>query len=191
MAREKSEQGYLSWSFSSTPNSGELMRLARQTESNGSGVPRMFDLMREAGLPVPNFKIDISSVTVELSRHGLLDAQTSDWLVEKLGPDFSNTQGIALVLAKELGAVSPRDLRNQTGHDSEDMRSLLDALVDRGILHHNSQSQYQLATSSVNVTQSEQEVLDAINKNPCHYSRNCHKNRENCIVSSATTSWPC
>lgn len=46
------------------------------------------------------------------------------------------------------------------------MRSLLDALVDRGILHHNSQSQYQLATSSVNVTQSEQEVLDAINKKP-------------------------
>ena len=133
-------------------------------ESNGTGVPRMFNLMREAGLPVPNFKIDISSVTVELSRHGLLDAQTSEWLVEKLGSDFSNTQGIALVLAKELGAVTSRDLRNQTGHDSEDMRSLLDALVDRGVLNQNSQNQYQLATSSVNVTQSEQEVLDAINK---------------------------
>lgn len=133
-------------------------------EGNGTGVPRMFNLMREAGLPVPNFKIDISSVTVELSRHGLLDAQTSEWLVEKLGSDFSNTQGIALVLAKELGAVTSRDLRNQTGHDSEDMRSLLDALVDRGVLNQNSQNQYQLATSSVNVTQSEQEVLDAINK---------------------------
>ncbi|WP_044026774.1 ATP-binding protein [Corynebacterium glutamicum] len=133
-------------------------------ESNGTGVPRMFNLMREAGLPVPNFKIDISSVTVELSRHGLLDTQTNEWLVEKLGSDFSNTQGIALVLAKELGAVTPRDLRNQTGHDSEDMRSLLDALVDRGVLNQNSQNQYQLATSSVNVTQSEQEVLDAINK---------------------------
>lgn len=133
-------------------------------ESNGTGVPRMFNLMREAGLPVPNFKIDISSVTVELSRHGLLDAQTSEWLVEKLGSDFSNTQGIALVLAKELGAVTSRDLRNQTGHDSEDMRSLLDALVDRGVLNQNLQNQYQLATSSVNITQSEQEVLDAINK---------------------------
>ncbi|OKX82368.1 ATP-binding protein [Corynebacterium glutamicum] len=133
-------------------------------ESNGTGVPRMFNLMREAGLPVPNFKIDISSVTVELSRHGLLDTQTNEWLVEKLGSDFSNTQGIALVLAKELGAVTPRDLRNQTGHVSEDMRSLLDALVDRGVLNQNSQNQYQLATSSVNVTQSEQEVLDAINK---------------------------
>ncbi|GFK20403.1 ATP-binding protein [Corynebacterium glutamicum] len=133
-------------------------------EGNGTGVPRMFNLMREAGLPVPNFKIDISSVTVELSRHGLLDAQTSEWLVEKLGSDFSNTQGIALVLAKELGAVTSRDLRNQTGHDSEDMRSLLDALVDRGVLNQNLQNQYQLATSSVNVTQSEQEVLDAINK---------------------------
>ncbi|BAU94278.1 transcriptional regulator [Corynebacterium suranareeae] len=132
-------------------------------ESNGRGVPRMFNLMREAGLPVPNFKIDISSVTVELSRHGLLDTQTNEWLVEKLGPNFSNPQGIALVLAKELGAVTPRDLRNQTGHDSEDMQNLLDDLVDRQILHQSSKNQYHLASPAVSVSPSEQAVLDAIN----------------------------
>ncbi len=131
-------------------------------ESNGSGIPRMFNLMREAGLPIPDFDIDISRVTVKLSRHGLLDPETSQWLENRLGDNFSAAQGIALVLAKEMGSVSPRDLRRQTGHDSEDMRTLLQGLTNQGALLEVLPDKFQLGSPSGNLTESEFEILTVI-----------------------------
>lgn len=130
-------------------------------EINGSGIPRMFNLMREAGLPVPDYEVDIAEVTVKLSRHGLLEPETNQWLSDKLGEEYSAAEGIALVMAKELGAVSPRDLRHQTGHDSEDMRDLLKSLVRKMILVEASPDRFILPMIS-GLTEAECEVLETI-----------------------------
>ncbi|ALC04512.1 transcriptional regulator [Corynebacterium deserti GIMN1.010] len=144
------------------PWSGEVSGVL--AEANGTGVPRMFNLMKEAGLPAPKYVVDIATVTVELSRHGLMDNENHKWLVEKLGPNFSNAEGIALILAKEFGTVTPKDLRLQTGHDSEDMRALLDTLVAKEVLQQSSPGNYQIASSAPPLSESEQLVLDAINQ---------------------------
>lgn len=130
-------------------------------EINGSGIPRMFNLMREAGLPVPDYEIDVARVTVKLGRHGLLEPETSQWLSERLGTSYSPPEGIALVMAEELGAVSPKNLRDQTGHDSEDMRELLKRLVERGVLIESSPDRFTVPASKY-LTDAEQEVLETI-----------------------------
>lgn len=133
-------------------------------EVNGSGIPRMFNLMREAGLPVPDYDIDIARVTVKLSRHGLLEPDTNRWLSSHLGSAYSAPEGIALVMAKQLGAVSPRDLRNQTGHDSDDMRELLKGLVSRGILAEPYPDRFTISTTG-GLTEAERDILETIDFN--------------------------
>lgn len=130
-------------------------------EINGSGIPRMFNLMREAGLPVPDYDVDIARVTVKLSRHGLLEPDTNHWLSSHLGSAYSVPEGIALVMAEQLGAVSPRDLRNQTGHDSDDMRELLKGLVSRGILAEPYPDRFTISTTG-DLTEAERDILETI-----------------------------
>ena len=130
-------------------------------EINGSGIPRMFNLMREAGLPVPDYDVDIARATVKLSRYGLLESDTNHWLSSHLGSAYSVPEGIALVMAEQLGAVSPRDLRNQTGHDSDDMRELLKGLVSRGILAAPYPDRFTIYTPG-DLTEAERNILETI-----------------------------
>lgn len=131
-------------------------------ESNGTGVRRMRNLMHEAGLPTPEFDIDLARITVHLSRHGLLNPEVNAWIEDLLGKNFRSPQGIALVLAKELGAVSPGDLRRQTGHDSADMRGELLDLEARGILAETAPDRFVLASEIIKLTDSETLILEAI-----------------------------
>lgn len=128
-------------------------------ESNGSGIPRMFQSMQQAGLPVPGYDVDIARVTVTLRRFGLLDPDTNDWLTAELGEGFDPTDGIALVLAHEFGSISTTDLRTQTGQDSDALRHRLRALVDGHKLVESSPDHFRLPLPVDRLTPTQQDII--------------------------------
>lgn len=131
-------------------------------ESNGSGIPRMFASMQEAGLPVPEYEVDIARVKVTLRRGGFMDPAVSEWLRGLLGEDYEPTEGIALVLAREVGAVSVTDLRRQTKRDSDDLRDTLARLRDNGLLTETHPDRFRLPRPSDRLGPAQQEILAAL-----------------------------
>ncbi|KQB86163.1 ATP-binding protein [Corynebacterium lowii] len=134
-------------------------------ESNGSGIPRMFSAMREAGLPTPEYHVDIAQVRVVLKRFGLMDPETNEWLTGLLSEGYSTTDGIALVLARDLGAVNTKDIRIQTGQDSDDIREQLTALKEKGLLVEVSPDHFRLPEPSDHLSPAEREIVAALSQN--------------------------
>lgn len=131
-------------------------------ESNGSGIPSMFAAMRSAGLPMPEYSVEISRVKVTLRRFGLLDPDTDTWLTNILGAGYTPTDGIALVLARDHGTVTPTDLRTQTGHDTDDLRQTLHQLAHRQTLVEESADCFRLPTRTDSLSDVEQRVLSSL-----------------------------
>lgn len=103
-------------------------------ENRGSGVPQMINAMRNFGLPVPEYDVEIGSVRVVLHRFGLLNPETRQWLTKLPGYPFSESQSAALALARIDGDVHVHTLRSQLGLDSDDARVVINELLDEGIL---------------------------------------------------------
>ncbi|GAA4372223.1 ATP-binding protein [Agromyces bauzanensis] len=104
------------------------------SENAGSGIPRMTGVLGRAGLPAPKFLPTVTSMTVVLDRHGLLNPDSSDWLrsigADSLEPDLQR----ALVLVHRGNAVDDQILRAALVMDSEDAKHVLRRLVDDGWL---------------------------------------------------------
>ena len=106
-------------------------------ESQGSGIRRMIAVLTSRGMPQPEFKAQIGRFTVTIHRFGLLNPETQTWLGDYAGglsENINRNQQIALVLAKQMGVVTAHNLRNQIGIDSDDARTEINGLVDRGLL---------------------------------------------------------
>lgn len=131
-------------------------------ESNGGGILTMINTMKSVGLPRPTFKVDIARVTVILQRFGLADGEVASWVKERLGDEFSIAEGAALVLAKDLGAVTAKDLKRQTGGDSGELQIMLDKLAQQGSLIESSQGVYALSSAGAQLTPAQQDVFDAV-----------------------------
>lgn len=131
-------------------------------ESNGSGIPRMFTSMQEAGLPVPEYRVDVARVTVTLHRFGLMDPEINEWLRNILGNNFDPTEGIALVLAREFGTVSVTDLQRQTGREAEPVRNRLERLVDEGALAESATDHFRLPTPTDRLTPVQKVIVDSL-----------------------------
>lgn len=117
------------------------------SENQGSGVRAMIGTMRAHGLPAPEFEDLIDAVRVTLHRFGLLTPATRDWLETMGADDLSPHRKMALVLAKEAGAVTPQAMRQQLGLDTEDARDLLNDLRGRGLLAEPSVDKFVLAVN--------------------------------------------
>ncbi len=128
------------------------------SENQGSGIRRMFSGMQHHGLPAPRFHADIGSFTVVLSRFGLMNQETTDWL-ERFGGGRSRVQDIALILAHDLGAVTPRELREHLGIDSDDARADLQRLAHAGKLVESSPDRFTIPLSALGVTGKAEQVL--------------------------------
>lgn len=122
----------------------------------------MINTMKSVGLPRPTFKVDIARVTVILQRFGLADGEVASWVKERLGDEFSIAEGAALVLAKDLGAVTAKDLKRQTGGDSGELQIMLDKLAQQGSLIESSQGVYALSSAGAQLTPAQQDVFDAV-----------------------------
>ncbi|WP_169872647.1 ATP-binding protein [Corynebacterium cystitidis] len=117
-------------------------------ENQGSGIPRMLKAMRESGLPRPGFKDEISQFTVTLPRFGIFTHEAQQFL-ETYGHGRNDLQDIALILASDLGAVSPQNLRKQLGIDSDDARAELRDLARQQLLHEVSPDHFVLPKADV------------------------------------------
>lgn len=104
-------------------------------ENQGSGVPRMIGAMCDRGLPIPEFKDSIDAVRVILRRFGLLTPDTRAWLNDLTDKPLSSHEEIALVLARAQGKVTPQELRQQLGIDTDDARTDLERLTQLRLLH--------------------------------------------------------
>ncbi|MCT1714416.1 ATP-binding protein [Corynebacterium sanguinis] len=122
--------------------------LKQVAENQGSGIPRMLKAMQESGLPRPEFKDKISTFTVTLPRFGLLTHEARQFL-DTYGHGKNNFQDIALTLARDLGAVSPQDLRRHVGMDSDDARAELGDLARQRLLRETAPDHFVLRTSDV------------------------------------------
>lgn len=131
-------------------------------ESNGGGILTMINTMKSMGLPQPIFKVDIAQVTVILKRFGLIDGEVSDWLKSKLGSNYSIAEGAALVLAKDLGAITANNLKQQTGGDSGELQSMLSELTQEGLLVESSPRVYTLPSAADQLTPVQREIFDAV-----------------------------
>lgn len=134
-------------------------------ENQGSGVPRMVGAMRDRGLPVPHFKGAIDHVTVTLYRFGLLTPETGAWLDSLTSERLTPHQQMALVLARETGAVTPQDLRREADMDTDDARLDLDSLVDLRLLQWVRPDEYilSLERERPRLTRTESAVLAVLN----------------------------
>lgn len=142
--------------LSNLPTPSGSMRVA---ENQGSGIQRMRKGMERYGLPQPVFDAKIGEFTVTLSRFGILDPEISQWLTS-VAPDSTREEQIALSIAQGLGAVSVKELREHIGLDSDDARSLLAGLVDRGLLRTGQSSDsFVLATGESDLDEVDRELL--------------------------------
>lgn len=136
-------------------------------ENQGSGVPQMIGAMRDRGLPIPEFQDTIDGVRVILHRFGLLTAETRSWLEDLTQEELSPHEEIALVLAKTQSRVTPQELRQQIGRDTDDARADLLRLTQLGLLHHVATDVFQLITFQPqlpwDLTAGEIDVLNALN----------------------------
>lgn len=104
-------------------------------ETAGTGIPRMRATMRGSGLPAPLFEAGLDWFKVTMQRHGLLNAETFQWL-EKL-PDsqaITTEEQMVLALITDIHETSVMDIRQKLGYDSELARDVLAELLSRGLI---------------------------------------------------------
>lgn len=122
------------------PNSGGTV-----AENRGTGIQRMEKSMRSHGLPIPGFTISHAEVKVVLSRFGLMDEATRNWLDSLPSESRSMHNDAALALARIDGTISVSSLRRQLGIDSDDARNVLGVLLGDGLLQSAGSETYRLA----------------------------------------------
>lgn len=104
-------------------------------ENQGSGVLRMQSAMRNQGLPEPQFAVSLTHVEVTLLRHGLLQAETGEWLKSLPGSEQrQQAENLALVLARQQNGTSVPAFRRELGLDSDDARDVLGTLLADGLV---------------------------------------------------------
>lgn len=101
-------------------------------ENRGSGIPIMVELLRRAGMALPDFEASLSRFRVTLPKASLLDAPTVIWLTGLGLPDLTDTQRMGLALMRSGRGIDNSTLR-QLGLDSRDATTALADLVSRGL----------------------------------------------------------
>lgn len=114
-------------------------------ENQGSGVPRMQGVMKQDGLPLPEFRGTISEFTVSLSRHGILNPEMREWL-NRLPGRRSNLEEQTLALLRHLGPTSIDHLRRQLGVDtSEELAVLKNLQRQKLVTYSTALDEYELS----------------------------------------------
>ncbi len=106
------------------------------SENAGSGIPTMTGALGRAGLAAPRYLASVTSMTVVLDRHGLLNPDTDQWLASIRASSLDPDSRRALVLVHRGYAVDDQVLRAQLAMDSADARAVLRGLVDEGWLQY-------------------------------------------------------
>lgn len=135
-------------------------------EGSGSGVPRMIQAMRGHGLPAPDYSAStLSHVVLRLQRFGLMDPEVAAWpSTLPHAEELSQDERVVLSLTATLGEVSVIDVRQNLGLDSDDCRTLLSGLTDKGLLDGVLDGPFVLNSlmPMVSLTPAQQDVVEAL-----------------------------
>lgn len=103
-------------------------------ENRGSGIRTMVESLRAAGMSPPKFNDSISSFSLVVPSHALLDENTVAW-ISGLGADgLTDSQCVGLALLRNDGTLDNARYRAATGLDSRVATSELQDLVTRGLV---------------------------------------------------------
>lgn len=111
-------------------------------QNRGMGVPTMVAAVRAAQLRPPIFRDRLRNFQVRFPSTSLLAADTLEWLAANAPTDLTQDERVALALAHSEGQVSNSSLCRATGGDSQQARSLLGKLTDRGLLRQQGQRRW-------------------------------------------------
>ena len=131
----------------------EAFRDLGLAEARGTGIRRMRERMQKAGLTPPLIRSDrhAGRFVVTLLFHHFLDDADLAWLGNF--PDLDDTDRRILVHAREVGAVTNRDVRQFAGDDTLGASTRLRHLRDRNLLvQHGASKQdtyYELSSESL------------------------------------------
>jgi len=138
--------GYSLKPFDELGQSGSLPRNARIAavfhdlkfaETKGTGITTMKRLMKEHGLSTPPLvetDRDVNKFSLLLLPHHLLDEDNLRWLSQFSSLKLSESDMRALVLAREVGAITNQDYRQINGTHTLAASNALRHLRDLGLL---------------------------------------------------------
>jgi ATP-dependent DNA helicase RecG len=101
-------------------------------ENRGSGIPTMINVLRRAGMAPPEFQSRITSFTLTIGKHALLNADITAWIEGLDQRGLTSTQHMALALLSEGRMITNRTLRN-LGLEGRRATFELEDLVGRGL----------------------------------------------------------
>lgn len=104
------------------------------SENAGVGIRLMVGSMRRRGLPIPALSARPTSFTATLTRHGLLDPETVDWLATVGAGRLDERSRAVLALVSSGRKIDDQTVRYQLDMDSRDALALLRTLASEGWL---------------------------------------------------------
>ncbi|PAU69814.1 transcriptional regulator [Bifidobacterium italicum] len=103
-------------------------------EGQGSGIRFMISQMKDRSLAQPDFKPAFDRFRVVLYRGGAELAMNQQWVRNHVGHDLPGRESSVLHTVRALGRASVHDIRDRLGHDSDDIRTMLSALAEDGLV---------------------------------------------------------
>ncbi len=107
-----------------------VLRDVRYAEAKGTGIQTMRELMRKANLSFPLFESDraANQFTLTLLTHHLFDERDIQWLSQFKKYNLKSEEARAMIILREMGAMTNRDYRTINTVDtltaSHDLRHL-------------------------------------------------------------------
>ena len=123
-------------SVARNPVIAEVLRDLNLAEAKGTGIGRMTKAMAGANLTEPIIATDRAEARFSLTLflHNLMTEEDVAWLARFADCELSPEDAKVLVLARQLGAVSNRMVRDATGLDTLVASRLLKRLLDLELL---------------------------------------------------------
>ena len=118
--------------YSRNPRIMRTLKTLGLVEEFGEGIDRMYREMEQRLLQPPTFEATSSSVTVTLRNRSLAEVEDQAWLLG-FGKDVSAGERLALIAARNEGAVTKRSLRELMDEAAVD--AVLKSAVAKGLLH--------------------------------------------------------
>lgn len=110
-------------------------------ENRGSGLLRVVESLRRAGMSPPEFDAQPGRLEVTIPRTALLSPDTIEWIGSLGLPHLNDEQHLALAMMRNAGRVNTATLRTWGVEEAAAGRALRE-LVDSGIAHRTGGKRY-------------------------------------------------
>lgn len=120
--------------YSRNPRIMDAFHVLKLVEEAGTGIDTMYTEMEDALLDPPEFEERDHAFLVRLRSRGVFSVEDRAWISSFSDLRLSAAAKVALVFARQNGAITNPDLRRLRHLDSAESRSTLQDLVARGLL---------------------------------------------------------